>query len=56
MKTFQQHQEHDKTHHHLGDFDVTNKLNKLPPFIDKYWRFSKTISEEKLNENHHSNI
>jgi hypothetical protein len=47
LKIFQQHQEHDKTHHHLGDFKVTNKSNKLPFFIDKYWRFSKTMSEEK---------
>jgi len=31
----------------LGDFNVTNKSNKLLSFIDKYWRFSKTISEEK---------
>ncbi len=47
LKTFQRHQEHDKTHHGLGDFNVTNKSNKLTYFIDKYWRFSKTISEEK---------
>jgi hypothetical protein len=47
LKTFQQHQKHDKTHHGLGDFNVTNKSNKLPSFIDKYWRFSNTVSEEK---------
>jgi hypothetical protein len=47
LKKFQQHQEHDKMHHHLGDFNATNKSNKLPSFIDKYWRFSKTISQEK---------
>jgi hypothetical protein len=33
-------------HHGLGDFNVTNK-SKLLSFIDKYWRISKTISEEK---------
>jgi len=33
LKPFQQHQEHDKTHHGLGDFNVTNKSNKLPSFI-----------------------
>jgi uncharacterized membrane protein YkgB len=47
LKTFQGHQEHDKTHHGLGDFNVTNKSNKLLSFTDKYWRFSNTISEEK---------
>jgi hypothetical protein len=31
----------------LGDFNVTNKSNKLLSFTNKYWRFSKTISEEK---------
>jgi hypothetical protein len=31
----------------LGDFNVRNKSHKLLSFIDKYWRFSKTISEEK---------
>jgi hypothetical protein len=31
----------------LGNFNVKNKSNKLRSFIDKYWRFSKTISEEK---------
>jgi len=33
-------------HHGLGDFNVTNKSNKVPFFIHKYWRFSNTISEE----------
>jgi hypothetical protein len=47
LKTFQGHQEHDKTHHGLGYFNVANKSNKLPSFIDKYWRFSKALSEEK---------
>jgi len=44
LKTFQQHQEHDKTHHHLGDFNV-KQINLS--FLNKYWRFSKTMSEEK---------
>jgi len=35
------------TQHGLGDFNVTNKSNKLPSFIYKYWRFSKALIEEK---------
>jgi hypothetical protein len=52
LKTFQQHQEHDKTHHGLGDFIVTNKSNKLPSFIDKdylsYSLSSTIIVEEAM--------
>jgi len=47
LKTCQRHQKHDKTHHGFGDFNVTNKSNKLLSFIDKYWRFSRTINGEK---------